>query len=109
MAELEPVSEETLKIRQSIIEQLKERELEIPSEYKEVFEHHLDVLIYRLQNNECINYEDSAVEDQVSPEDLSMAKDILVPLFAQYKVPENKMEEVLLAIYIQLAKGERKI
>lgn len=101
--------ENSLEIRNSIVQSLKEKNVVVPAEFKEVFEHHLDVLIYRIQNNECTDYKDAAVEDQVTGEDLQIAQDILVPLFDRYNVKENRMEEVLLAIYIQLAKGEKTV
>lgn len=98
---------DALQTKKNILKQLQTYNLEIPSTFQEVFDHHLDILIYRMENNECTNYQDDAVESQVDAEDLQIARNILLPLFEKYQIHENHMEEVLLAIYIKLAKGEK--
>lgn len=96
-------------IQNDILKRLEEQHVIMPNAFREVFEHHLDVLAYRILHDECVTYEDNTMANQVLSENVKLAQDILKPVFAKYQVVENHMEELLLAIYIQMAKGEMNV
>ncbi|MBR0138212.1 MAG: PRD domain-containing protein [Erysipelotrichaceae bacterium] len=87
-----------------ILSQLQANGVEVRPEYETVFKSHLDVLVYRLQNNECATIDDMSFLNQVEGEYIDLAHRILDPLFEKYDVKMNEVEIGLFAIYMKLFK-----
>lgn len=88
--------------KEYIYNKLKELDVTINPQYQMVFDSHVNVLLDRLKNNECVIYEDSSFVNELSKRSLDIAHQILEPLFEKYQVNENETEIGLFAIYINL-------
>lgn len=86
---------------------LKKEKTQMPRQYQEVFDHHINVMIYRLQHDEKIDVDDSGIESQVSKRSLELAERMLEPLFKKYSIKRKELEIMLIAIYLDLAKEEK--
>ena len=88
--------------KEYIYNKLKELGVTINPQYGMVFDSHINVLLYRLKNNECVYYEDSSFVNELSNRSMDIAHQILDPLFEKYHVYKNEIEIGLFAIYINL-------
>lgn len=91
-------------VKQYILDWFASNELVVPEYCSDAFENHLAQLAQRLENNELASEEDlmSDFDENI----MEMSKGLLEPLFEKFNLSENKMEEMLIGIYIQLAKGD---
>jgi PRD domain protein (TIGR03582 family) len=90
-----------------IYQQFSEYHIKIPEKYQEVFENHINTLVTRIQNHECLSVDDHEMKGQLSPESMKLAEKIMRPLMKQYHIADNTSEVVLLAVYIDLANKEK--
>ena len=95
-----------LEVKDYLLNKLVENDVVIPDEYKDVFNNHIDVLAKRISENECVDVDVTEMEKELSKDSLSLAREILVPIFEKFKVSESKTEIALFALYINLAKKE---
>ena len=89
--------------KQYIYDSLRDKGITINPQYESVFSSHVDVLIKRLKNNECVHYEDRSFLEQIPNECIEIAREILNPLFGKYNDEVNETEIGLFAIYIKLS------
>ena len=89
-----------------ILSKLQENGVAVKPEFEEVFNSHINVLSYRLQNNECVPADDLSFLEQIDADDLALGHQILDPLFEKYNVEMNELEIGLFAIYLKLFKEE---
>lgn len=80
---------------------LEKEKINIPDEIKLTFSNHVFVLLNRIKNNDCTTYSEIPTEE-ISKISLEQSKNLLNPLFSKYGIEENKMEEILLAIYLEM-------
>lgn len=94
--------------KEYIYNALKEMKIVINPQYLEVFDSHVIVLIERIKNNECVNYDDLSFMKEISSACLEISHKILDPLFRKYQIDVNETEIGLFAIYIKLSEREEK-
>lgn len=104
MEDMEDVLADCRETRAYIEQFMKEQNIDMPRQYQEVFDHHLNVMIYRLQNNELVEMDDQSGNEQVSSECMRLSEQLMEPLFKKYSVEKNEVEITLVAIYFNLAK-----
>ncbi len=85
---------------------LNERQLELPEAYGLPFANHVVMMVERIRNNECINMESTS--DEIQPETVAVAEEMLQPLFQKYQIEKNESEIKLMAIYLTLMSENRK-
>lgn len=94
--------------KEYIYDSLKKRKIKVNPQYATVFDSHIDVLIERLKNNECVNYDDCSFMNEIPERCVREANEILEPLFRKYNVKKNETEIGLFAIYIKLSEREEE-
>lgn len=93
----------TIDDKRYIYNELANEGITINPKYESVFSSHVDVLIERLRNNECVNYDDKTFINDIPTRCVEISRKMLKPLFDKYNVEVNETEIGLVAIYIRLS------
>ncbi len=94
--------------KEYIYNSLKNKGIIINPQYASVFDSHINVLMERLANNACVNYDDCSFMNEIPSSCIKEAHEILDPLFRKYNLDINETEIGLFAIYIKLSEREEK-
>lgn len=82
---------------------LRKNKIWIPESFEAPFLNHILMLLQRLTKNDCASLENQEMIEEIDEFHLVLAKRMLQPLFEKYAVKPNRIEEALIAIYLQAA------